>query len=43
MRYHPQRIGREPQTGKAMTLPPGKVMTFKCSNVLRTAINGGGD
>jgi integration host factor subunit alpha len=38
-----QRSGRDPQTGKAMTLPPRKVVTFKCSNVLRTAMNGQDD
>ncbi|MGA2937117.1 MAG: HU family DNA-binding protein [Syntrophobacteraceae bacterium] len=38
-----KRTGRDPLTGKAMTLPPRKVMTFKCSYVLRTAINGEGD
>jgi integration host factor subunit alpha len=37
------RRGRNPQTGKAMTLPPRKVVTFKCSNVLRAAMNGDGD
>ncbi len=35
------RRGRNPQTGKAMTLQPRKVVTFKCSSVLRTAMNGG--
>ena len=34
-----QRKGRNPQTGKAMTLPPRKAVTFKCSNVLRAVIN----
>jgi len=38
-----QRNGRNPQTGKAMTLPPRRVVTFKCSGVLRAAINGEGD
>ena len=37
------RSGRNPQTGEPMTLPPRKVVTFKCSGVLRTAINGEGD
>ncbi len=35
-----QRTGRNPQTGEPMTLPPGKAVTFKCSSVLRAAING---
>ena len=37
-----QRIGRNPQTGDSVTLPQRKVVTFKCSNVLRAAINGEG-
>jgi integration host factor subunit alpha len=35
-----QRKGRNPQTGKAITLPPRKVVTFKCSGVLREKITG---
>jgi integration host factor subunit alpha len=38
-----QRIGRNPDTGKPMTLPPRKVVTFKCSGVLRAAMKGEGD
>jgi integration host factor subunit alpha len=38
-----QSIGRNPQTGKPMTLPARKVVTFKCSDVLRAAMNGGRD
>jgi hypothetical protein len=34
-----QRKGRNPQTGKWMTLPSRKAMTFKCSGVLRAAMN----
>ena len=37
-----QRNGRNPQTGEPMLLPPRKVVTFKCSHILRTAINGEG-
>ncbi|MGA2403425.1 MAG: integration host factor subunit alpha [Syntrophobacteraceae bacterium] len=37
------RRGRNPQTGKAMKLPPRKVVSFKCSGVLRAAMNGEGD
>ncbi len=33
------RRGRNPQTGKPMRLPPGKVVTFRCSGVLRAAMN----
>jgi len=35
-----QRIGRNPDTGKPMTLPARRVATFKCSDVLRAAMNG---
>jgi integration host factor subunit alpha len=38
-----QRIGRNPQTGEPLKLSPGKVVTFKCSSVLRAAMNGEGD
>ena len=38
-----RRTGRNPQTGELMTLPPRKVVTFKCSNVLRVAMNGAGN
>lgn len=34
-----QRRGRNPQTGESMMLDPRKVVTFKCSGVLREAIN----
>jgi integration host factor subunit alpha len=37
------RRGRNPQTGKSMMLPPRKVVTFKCSGVLRAAMNGEGE
>jgi len=37
------RRGRNPQTGESITLPPRKVVTFKCSGVLRAGINGEGD
>ena len=35
-----QRIGRNPQTGDSVTLPQRKVVTFKCSDVLRAVMNG---
>ncbi len=38
-----QRRGRNRQTGAAMTLSPRKVVTFKCSGVLRAAMNEEGD
>ncbi|SPJ16171.1 integration host factor (IHF), DNA-binding protein, alpha subunit [Syntrophobacter sp. SbD2] len=34
------RIGRNPQTGETMMLPSRKVVTFKCSGVLRARMNG---
>jgi integration host factor subunit alpha len=34
-----QRRGRNPQSGEPMTLPPRKVVTFKCSGKLREKIN----
>ena len=34
-----QRRGRNPQTGEPIMLSPRKVVTFKCSGVLRQRIN----
>jgi len=34
------RLGRNPHTGEPITLPPRRVVTFKCSNVLRAGMNG---
>ncbi len=34
-----QRRGRNPQTGEPIILSPRKVVTFKCSGVLRDRIN----
>ncbi len=34
-----QRRGRNPQTGEPMALPGRRVVTFKCSGVLREKIN----
>ena len=36
-----QRRGRNPQTGHPIILAPRKVVTFKCSGVLRERINRG--
>lgn len=33
------RVGRNPQTGDPITLSPRKVITFKCSGVLRGFLN----
>ena len=35
-----QRRGRNPQTGKDMILRPRRVVTFRCSPVLRDKLNG---
>ena len=37
-----KRRGRNPQTGEDMTLRSRRVVTFKCSGVLRDRINGKG-
>jgi integration host factor subunit alpha len=34
------RRGRNPQTGEDLTLEPRRVITFKCSSVMRDRING---
>lgn len=34
-----QRRGRNPQTGEPMMLNPRHVVTFKCSGILRDAMN----
>jgi len=37
-----ERTGRNPQTAEAMKLRARKVVTFRCSGVLRDRINGRG-
>ena len=37
-----KRRGRNPQTGEDMTLRSKRVVTFKCSPVLRERVNGEG-
>ena len=39
VREKSRRRGRNPQSGEPITLPPRKVVTFKCSGVLREKIN----
>jgi integration host factor subunit alpha len=34
------RQGRNPHTGKNLTLAPRRVITFKCAGVLRNRLNG---
>jgi integration host factor subunit alpha len=34
-----QRVGRNPQTGELITLPSRRVVTFKCSGVLRAGMH----
>jgi integration host factor subunit alpha len=40
VREKEKRRGRNPQTGEDMTLRSRRVVTFKCSGVLRDKING---
>jgi integration host factor subunit alpha len=35
-----RRRGRNPQSGESIMLPPRKVVTFKCSGILREKVNG---
>ena len=37
-----QRRGRNPQTGDAMMMDARRIVTFKCSNSMRSKINGKG-
>ena len=37
-----ERRGRNPQTGDDLMLDERKVVTFRCSGVLRDKVNGGG-
>jgi integration host factor subunit alpha len=39
VREKSRRRGRNPQSGEQILLPPRKVVTFKCSGVLRDKIN----
>jgi integration host factor subunit alpha len=34
-----QRIGRNPQSGEALVVPPRRVVTFKCSGILKEKMN----
>ena len=43
VRAKKERIGRNPQTNKPITIAPRKVVTFQLSPVLREAINGPSD
>jgi integration host factor subunit alpha len=43
VRQKKSRLGRNPQTGQAMEITARKVVTFKPSQVLRDALNGGID
>jgi integration host factor subunit alpha len=36
------RRGRNPKTGQDLTLDPRRVITFKCSGVMRDRVNGKG-
>ena len=37
------RMGRNPRTGEPIMLPTTNVVTYKCSGILRAAMNGKGD
>jgi integration host factor subunit alpha len=37
-----ERRGRNPQTGDAMMMDARRIVTFKCSNLMRDKINGKG-
>jgi integration host factor subunit alpha len=40
VRQKRERRGRNPATGESMALSPRKIVTFKCSHLLRKKING---
>jgi integration host factor subunit alpha len=40
VRYKKARIGRNPQTGKEIEISARRVLTFRPSQVLKTALNG---
>ena len=40
VRQKRERRGRNPATGDAMVLAPRKIISFKCSHLLRAKING---
>ena len=42
IRKKASRRGRNPQTGQNLTLDPRRVITFKCSGVMRDRLNGKG-
>jgi integration host factor subunit alpha len=42
VREKASRRGRNPQTGQDLTLDPRRVITFRCSAVMRDRINGKG-
>ena len=42
VRKKASRRGRNPKTGQDLTLDPRRVITFKCSGVMRDRLNGKG-
>jgi len=40
VKHKTERKGRNPATGNDLMLPPRKVVSFKCSSVLRDRISG---
>ena len=43
VRQKAARLGRNPATGEDLTLEPRRVVTFKCSALLREKLNGKAD
>jgi integration host factor subunit alpha len=41
VRQKTARVGRNPQTGEAMTIEPRQVVTFKPATLLKKCLNGG--
>ncbi len=39
VREKQQRVGRNPQSGESLVLSPRKVVTFKCSGILKGKMN----
>ncbi len=43
LKYKKPRRGRNPQTGEDLIIGARKVVTFRCSPILKEALNGGKD
>ena len=40
VKHKRQRKGRNPQTGAEMMLAPKRIVTFRCSEILKNKVNG---